>query len=248
MPSLSEIHGLIVHLPLLAVPVLALLVALERLGRGGDLVRRTQPWVLAAGAAGAAVAVLSGLLVLGGAQQTLRGSTGRLVWIHLGLGVVLALVLLLLGWLWWRAGQTGAPAPAFGARAGIAATALLLTVAVGYVGGKMVYAQGVGVEAGGQFAQTARGAALLAAGLATNADRLALGKQAYQTGLGCGSCHGMQAQGGRAPALAGGVELDGFRGSHGKGLYPASVLSDRMFQVVEDWLKTLADHPAATEG
>ena len=50
MPSLSEIHGLIVHLPLLAVPVLALLVALERLGRGGDLVPRTQPWVLAAGA------------------------------------------------------------------------------------------------------------------------------------------------------------------------------------------------------
>jgi uncharacterized membrane protein len=247
MPSLSEIHGLIVHLPLLAVPVLALLVALERLGRGGDLVQRTQPWVLAAGAVGAIVAVLSGLLVLGSAQQTLRGATAKLVWIHLGLGVVLALSLLLLGWLWWRAGTTGAT-PAFGARAGIAATALLLTVAVGYVGGKMVYGQGVGVDAGGQFAQTARGASLLAAGLATNADRVALGKQAYQTGLGCGSCHGMEAQGGSAPALAGGVELDGFRGAHGKGLFPASVISDRMFQVVDDWLRTLANHPAATEG
>ena len=144
--------------------------------------------------------------------------------------------------------RTGATAPAFGARAGVAATALLLTVAVGYVGGRMVYAQGVGVEAGGQFAQTARGASLLAAGLATNADRLALGKQAYQTGLGCGSCHGMQAQGGSAPALAGGVELDGFRGAHEKGLFPASVVTDPMFQVLDDWLKTLADRPAATEG
>jgi uncharacterized membrane protein len=247
MPSLSEIHGLLVHLPLLAVPVLALLVTLERLDRGGDLVRRTQPWVLGAGAAGAVVAVLSGLLVLGGAQQTLRGSTGKLVWIHLGLGVALALSLLLLVWIWWRAGGLSAT-PAFGARAGIAATALVLTVAVGFVGGKMVYAQGVGVHAGGQFAQTARGASLLAAGLATNADRLALGKQAYQTGLGCGSCHGMEAQGGSAPALAGGVELEGFRGTHGNGLFPANVVTDPMFQVVDDWLKTLADHPAATEG
>ena len=247
MPSLSEIHGLLVHLPLLAVPVLALLVALERFGRGGDLVRRTQPWVLAAGAAGAVVAVLSGLLVLGGAEQTLRGSTGKLVWIHLGLGVVLALSLLLLVWIWWRAGGMSAT-PTFGVRAGIAATALVLTVAVGFVGGKMVYAQGVGVQAGGQFAQTARGASLLAAGLATNADGLALGKQAYQKGLGCGSCHGMEAQGGSAPALAGGVELDGFRRTHGTGLFPASVVTDPMFQAVDDWLKTRADHPATTEG
>ena len=247
MPSLSELHGLIVHLPLLAVPVLALLVALERLGRGGDLPRRTQPWVLAAGLAGAIVAVGSGLLVLGGAQRTLRGNTGSLVWIHLGLGLVLTLALLLLGWLWWRAAAHGA-APALGARAGIALTALVLTVAVGYVGGRMVYAQGVGVDAGGQFAQTARGASQLAAGLATNADPLPLGKQAFQTGLGCGSCHGMNAQGGRAPALAGGVELEGIRGAHGTGLFPVSVVTDPMFQVVDDWLKTLADHPAATEG
>jgi len=247
VPSLSEIHGLIVHLPLLAVPVLALLVLLERLGRGGDLTRRTQPWVLGAGAAGAVVAVASGLLVLGGAQKTLRGSTGKLIWIHLGLGVVLALALLLLGWLWWRAASKGAT-PTFGARAGIAATALVLTVAVGFVGGKMVYAQGVGVDAGGQFAQTAQGASMLAAGLATKADPIALGKEAFQTGLGCGSCHGMDAQGGRAPALAGGVELDGFRGAHGSNLFPASVVTDPMFQVVDAWLKTLADHPAATEG
>ena len=124
----------------------------------------------------------------------------------------------------------------------------MLTVAVGYVGGKMVYAQGVGVDAGGQFAQTARGASQLAAGLATNADPMPLGKQAFQTGLGCGSCHGMDAQGGRGPALAGGVELEGFRGAHGSTLFPASVVTDPMFQVVDDWLKTLADHPAATEG
>lgn len=247
MPSLSEIHGLIVHLPLLAVPVLALLVVLERLGRGGDLPRRTQPWVLAAGASGAVVAVGSGLLVLGGAQKTLRGNTGNLVWIHLGLGVGLAIALLLLGWLWWRAASHGSEPP-FRARASIALAALVLTVAVGYVGGKMVYAQGVGVHAGGQFAQTARGSSQLAAGLATNADPLTLGKQAFQTGLGCASCHGMNAQGGRAPALAGGVEIGDFRGAHGAGLFPASVVTDPMFQAVDDWLRTLADHPAAAEG
>ncbi len=247
MPSLSELHGLIVHLPLLAVPVLALLVVLERLARGGDLPRRTQPWVLGAGAAGAVVAVASGLLVLGGAQKTLRGSTGKLVWIHLGLGVAVALILVLLGLLWWRAGKAGA-APSFGARASTAGAALVLTVAVGFVGGKMVYAQGVGVDAGGQFAQTARGASLLAGGLATHADPLPLGKQAFQTGLGCGSCHGMQAQGGRAPALAGGISLEAFRSGHGTGLFPASVVTDPMFQVVDDWLKTLSDHPAAVEG
>lgn len=247
MPSLSEIHGLIVHLPLLAVPVLALLIVLERLGRGADLVRRTQPWVLGAGAVGAVVAVLSGLLVLGGAQKTLRGSTGKLVWIHLGLGVAVAVTLVLLGLLWWLAGRNGS-APGFGARAALAGTALLLTVSVGFVGGKMVYAQGVGVDAGGQFAQTARGASLLAGGLATNADPLPLGKQAFQTGLGCGSCHGMQAQGARGPALAGGVPLEAFRSAHGNGLFPSSVVTDPMFQVVDDWLKTLSDRPAAVEG
>jgi uncharacterized membrane protein len=247
VPSLSEIHGLIVHLPLLAVPVLALLVLLELLGRGGDLVRRTQPWVLGAGAVGAVVAVGSGLLVLGGAQKTLRGSTGKLIWIHLGLGVVLALALLLLGWLWWRSASKGA-SPAFGTRASIAAVSLVLVVSVGYVGGKMVYAQGVGVDAGGQFAQTARGAEMLAAGLATHTDPVALGKQAYQTGLGCGSCHGMDAQGDRAPALAGGVELSWFRDAHAKELFPASVVTDPMFQALDDWLKTLASHPASPPG
>jgi mono/diheme cytochrome c family protein len=247
VPSLSEIHGLIVHLPLLAVPVLALLVLLERLGRGGDLVRRSQPWVLAAAAAGSVLAVGSGLLVLGGAQKTLRGSTGKLVWIHLGLGVVLGLSLLLLGWLWWRSASRGAE-PSFRTRAGIAGVALVLVVGVGYVGGKMVYAQGVGVEAGGQFAQTAQGAEVLAAGLATKADTVALGKQAFQTGLGCGSCHGMQAQGGRGPALAGGIELEWFRNAHGAELFPASVVTDPMFQAVDAYLKTLADHPAAADG
>ena len=247
MPSLAEIHGLIVHLPLLAVPVLALLVLLERLGRGGDLVRGSQPWVLAAGAVGSVVAVGSGLLVFGGAQKTLRGSSGRLIWIHLGLGLVLAVVLVLLGWCWRRAAATGG-APAFGTRAGITALALVLVVGVGYAGGKMVYAQGVGVDAGGQFAQTARGASALAAGLATHADPVALGREAFQTGLGCGSCHGMNAQGGRAPALAGGVPADWFRGAHGAGLFPASVVTDPMFKAVDAWLKTLADHPASAGG
>lgn len=247
MPSLSEIHGLVVHLPLLAVPVLVLLVLLERLGRGGDLVRRAQPWVLAGGAAGAVVAVLSGLTVFGGARKTLRGSTGSLIWIHLGLGLLLTAILVVLGWIWWRSARR-ARIPGLGARASATVAALVLVVAVGYVGGKMVYAQGVGVDAGGQFNQTARGAEQLAAGLATSGDRVALGKQAFQTGFGCASCHGMNAEGGRGPALAGGIELEWFRHAHGNELFPADVVTDPMFQALDDWLRTLADRPASGEG
>ena len=51
----------------------------------------------------------------------------------------------------------------------------------------------------------------------------------------------MRAQGGRAPALGGGIELEGFRGAHGTGLFPSSVVTDPMFQVVNDWLRTLPD-------
>jgi uncharacterized membrane protein len=247
VPSFAEIHGLIVHLPLLAVPVLVLLVVLERIGRGGDLPRRAQPWVLLGAAGGAVFAVLSGLTVLGTAQKTLRGTTGNLIWIHLGLGVVLAAALVLLGFFWWRADRRGGEL-AFAPRAGVALAALVVVVGVGYVGGKMVYAQGVGVDAGGQFNQTARGAEQLAAGLAASADTVALGKQAYQTGLGCGSCHGMDAQGGRGPALAGGIELDWFRQAHGTGLFPKNVVTDPMFQAVNDYLKTLASHQAAHDG
>lgn len=247
MPSLSEIHGLIVHLPLLAVPVLALLVGLEKLGRGGDLPRRAQPWVLLGAAAGAVVAVLSGLTVFGDARKTLRGSTGNLIWLHLGLGVVLATVLALLGLHWWHVARRGG-APSFGTRAGAALGALVIVVGVGYIGGKMVYAQGVGVEAGGQFNQTARGAEQLSVGLAKSSDAVALGKQAFQTGLGCGSCHGMEAQGGRGPALAGGVEVSWFRDAHGKELFPANVVTDPMFESVNAYLKTLAPQQAAQAG
>ena len=105
------------------------------------------------------------------AEQTLSGTTGKLVWLHLGLGVGLALSLLAPGWLWWRATTTAA-SPELGARVGIAGTALVLTVAVGFAGAKMVYAVAAGVGARRQNAQTACGASLLAAGLATNADRL----------------------------------------------------------------------------
>jgi hypothetical protein len=36
MPSLSEAHALVDHLPIFPVPVLARLVVLERMGRRGD--------------------------------------------------------------------------------------------------------------------------------------------------------------------------------------------------------------------
>ena len=67
------------------------------------------------------------------------------------------------------AGDDDGATPAFGARVGIAVTALALTVAVGFAGAKMVCAERAGIDAGRQYARTDRGASLLAAGLATNA-------------------------------------------------------------------------------
>ena len=243
MFSLAEAHGLVVHLPLLAVPVLALLAWLVWIGRGGDLVRRSEPYVFAASAAGAAVAVVSGLTVLQHARTELRGSTQWLFWIHLGVGLALAGLLVAVGGLrWWRWRQRQ-PDVGAGGLALVAVAALGLTVAGGYLGGQMVYRQGVGVSPDGQWAQTARGAELLAAGLASNESRVQLGKQAFQTGLRCSSCHGMKAKGGSAPPLAGGIELHGFRHTHGPGLFPRSVVTDQMIETIDAWLRTLPPIP-----
>jgi len=236
--SLSEIHGLVVHLPLLAVPTLALLAVLRWRGRGGDLVERAEPWVFGAAAGGAAIAVLSGLTVFQSARTELRGSTQWLALGHLGVGIGLVLVLGAVAlWRWW-AWRQGSAGPSPSALAVTALAALALAVTGGFLGGRMVYQQGVGVDAGGQFAQTARGAAELAAGLAQGDSRVALGRSAFQTGLGCASCHGMQAQGGRAPGLSGGIELEAFRHTHGAGLFPTSVVSDPMLAAIEAWLET----------
>lgn len=114
----------------------------------------------------------------------------------------------------------------------------MLVLVIGYVGGRMVYIHGTGVRAGGELAQTAHGAEQLAVGLVRGQSRVALGRTAFVSGLGCASCHGMQAQGGRGPCLSGGFELANFRRTHGDGLFPPQVVTPRMLNAVEAWLQT----------
>lgn len=238
MIGLSELHGLIVHLPLLAVPTLALLLVLARLGRGGDVPLRAEPWVFGAAAAGSVVAVGSGLLVFQNARTELR-SQQWLGFAHLLMGLALAALLVVVGWYRRRRHKRALPGLRAETLLAVSLAALALVVAGGYVGGRMVYVQGVGVARGGGFAQTAKGAELLAAGLAAGRSQVQLGKQAFQTGLACAQCHGMDAKGGSAPPLAGGISIDSFRQTHGRGLFPRSVVGDRMMAAVNAWLKTL---------
>jgi len=118
--------------------------------------------------------------------------------------------------------------------------ALVAVLAQGYIGGRMTYEHAVGIDSGGQLAQTAHGASQLEVALATGTAPAQAGKQAFsETGLGCASCHGDQAQGQRGPRLAGGVELEEFRGVHAHGLFPPAAVSDRDFAAINAYLKTL---------
>jgi mono/diheme cytochrome c family protein len=118
--------------------------------------------------------------------------------------------------------------------------ALVAVLAQGYLGGRMTYDQGVGVDAGGEFAQTATGAKALEADFAHGGPLADAGHRAFsRSGLGCASCHGDQAQGLRGPSLSGGVDLDEFRRAHGAGLFPPTVVTDRDFKAINAWLQSL---------
>lgn len=236
MVTLPEIHGLIVHLPVLAVPVVAVLGWLRWRDRGGEVIAAAEPWAFAAAVAGALLAVLSGLVVFQGARTTLRGGTGTLATVHLVLGVALLLLLAAVAVLRWRRRNGGVYLARTVALTGMASIVLVLVI--GYVGGRMVYVHGTGVHAGGEFQQTARGADQLAVGLARGGSSVALGHVAFTTGFGCGSCHGMSAQGGRGPCLSGGFEADGFDHTHGAGLFPRSVVTRSMVDAMNAWLAT----------
>ena len=125
----------------------------------------------------------------------------------------------------------------------VPALAVLIVVGVavqGYLGGRMTYDRGVGVASGGELAQTGFGARRLDAALARGESPVQAGRQAFSAdGLGCAQCHGDHAQGMRGPALAGGRDLDEFRHVHGKLLFPPKMVSDRDFQAVNAWLRTL---------
>lgn len=238
MIGLSELHALVIHLPLLGVPTLVALLVLARVGRGRDVALRAEPWVFGAATVGALVAVATGLAVFQHARTELRAQHW-LAFAHLAVGLLLAGLLVVVGWWRRRLHKRGRPPVGSGALLAVSLVALVLVVVGGWLGGRMVYVYGVGVAQGGSFAQTAKGAEELAAGLAAGGNEVRLGKQAYQTGLACADCHGLDAKGGSGPPLAGGISIERFRRTHGSGLFPTSVVGDRMMQAVNAWLKTL---------
>lgn len=228
MPHLSELHGAATHLAVIAVPLYALLLVLRRLGTGGESARAWEPWVLGAAALGVATSGLTGLLVKGQSETELRGSTYGIGGIHFWLGIGLGVAIAILMARRWRGG----------AWAGLAVLAVAAVFVQGYLGGRMTYEHGVGVQALGQARQTAIGSATLHVALADGAPAADAGEQAFDD-LGCASCHGDAAQGARGPRLAGGRDLDDFRRVHAAGLFPPAVVTDRDFAAIDAWLRTL---------
>jgi uncharacterized membrane protein len=241
MPHLSELHGAATHLAVVAVPVYLLILLVRRSGRGGAPLAAAEPWVVGAAAVGVALAGLTGLLVWGQSKTELRGNSGRLGTVHFWLGIGLALVVVAVAaWRFRRAGTNRHTHGLELVAGGLLALAAVLTQ--GYIGGRMTYEHGVGIDAGGQLAQTATGTAQLEVALAKGTPPAQAGRQAFSTdGLGCASCHGDQAQGQRGPRLAGGVKLEDFRHVHAAGLFPPQVVKDADFEAIDAWLKTLPD-------
>lgn len=233
MLTLPEIHGLIVHLPILAVPVVFVLGFLRWQERGGEAVARAEPWAFGAAVVGCGLAFLSGLTVFQDARTTLRGHTVTLVYVHLALAFVLTAAFAVVGFFRWKR-SVGERLVALTGLAGV-----VLVVVIGYIGGRMVYIHAVGIDKGGELAQTASAASTIAVDLSRHESQVAIGKWAWQQGLGCAACHGMRAQGARGPGLSGiGFDVARFRHTHGSGLFPAQIVSDRMLAAVNAWLRT----------
>jgi uncharacterized membrane protein len=240
MLHLSELHGAATHLAVVAIPVYAIVLILRRTGVGHPTLARVEPWALGLAVAGMVAAGVTGLLVRGQSLTELRGSTIMTGSWHFWLGIALALLLVAL--VVWRMRAVRSRRPTHGTAllaGGVIAVALVIVQ--GYLGGRMTYDQGVGIEAGGQFAQTATGASALHVAEARGEAPAKAGQAAFAaTGLGCARCHGDLAQGDRGPRLAGGVELTRFRHVHDQGLFPASVVTDRDFDAINAYLRTLS--------
>jgi mono/diheme cytochrome c family protein len=240
MPHLSELHGAATHLAVVAIPLFAILHFLRRAGRGGPAVVGAEPWALGAAVAGVAAAGVTGLLVWGQAQTSLRGQHFRVGTAHFWLGIAVAVAAVLATVDWYlsrrRDGERDRPVA-------VPVLAVLIVVGVavqGYLGGRMTYDRGVGVFDGGELAQTAAGTAALEAALAKGVPAAQAGKVAFSSqGLGCARCHGDLAEGQRGPNLQGGRELGDFRRVHGHGLFPAQAVGDRDFAAIDAYLKTL---------
>ena len=239
MPHLSELHGAATHLAVVAIPLYVIVLLCRRAGYGGDALVRAEPWVVAGAVAGTVLAGATGLLVWGQAQTELRGNSFRIGTVHFWLGIaVTVIVFVVAGWRFRRVKQDRHTHGHALLAGGLLALAAVL--AQGYLGGRMTYHHGVGVDGGGQFAQTANGVSKLNVALAKGTAPATAGRQAFaRTGLGCASCHGDQAQGLRGPALAGGAELEEFRHVHGTGLFPPDAVKDSDFAAINAWLRTL---------
>jgi mono/diheme cytochrome c family protein len=240
MIHLSELHGAATHLAVVALPLFAILSACRRAGVGGIAVVRAEPWALAACVAGVAAAGATGLLVWGQAQTELRGQSFRSgtahFWIGIGLAVLVAIPAEAHAVAHWR----GARRPAARVFGAVAALAVVAVVVQGYLGGRMTYEHGVGIQDGGQFAQTAVGVRRLQASLDRGASEADAGRVAFSAqGLGCARCHGDRAEGRRGPRLAGGIEIPDFRRVHDHGLFPRRVVTDRDVAAIDAWLRTL---------
>src|SRR4051812_38950124 len=145
MPHLSELHGAATHLAVVAVPVYLLILLVRRTGRGGEALIAAEPWVLGAALGGVALAGVTGLLVRGQAETELRGHSIRLGTVHFWLGIVLAVMLAIVAA--WRRRRVTTDRHTHGLElvsGGI--LALIAVLAQGYIGGRMTYNHGIGVN------------------------------------------------------------------------------------------------------
>lgn len=237
---LSELHGAATHLAVVAIPLFAILHFVRRAGRGGPAVVGAEPWALGAAIIGVAAAGVTGLLVWGQAQTTLRGQHFRIGTAHFWLGIAITVLALLATADWWRSRARDGVHHRPVVVPVLAVLIVLGVVAQGYLGGRMTYDKGVGVFDGGEMAQTAAGASALNAALARGVAPATAGRMGFSAqGLGCARCHGDQAEGLRGPNLQGGREVEEFRHVHGHGLFPSQAVSDRAFAAINAYLKTL---------
>ena len=165
MPHLSELHGAATHLAVVAIPLYVIVLLCRRADLGGDALVRAEPWVVGGAVVGTVLAGATGLLVWGQAQTELRGNSFRIGTVHFWLGI--AVTLIVFGVAAWRFRRVKQDRHTHGHA--LLAGGLLALVAVfaqGYLGGRMTYHHGVGVDAGGQFAQTAHGVSNLEVALA----------------------------------------------------------------------------------
>lgn len=240
MPHLSELHGAATHLAVVTIPLYAVVMLVRRIGVGGHHLVRAEHWIMGGAVIGSALAGVTGLLVWGQAQTALRGQSLRIGTAHFWIGIAIAVVVVLSAIGRVRVlRKDGLRAHPVLLAGGVLAVVLVL--AQGYLGGRMTYQHGVGVQAGGQDAQTAIGVKKLEVALATHHSPLAAGREAFSAdGLGCARCHGDRAQGQRGPRLAGGKDLADFRRVHANGLFPPSVVTDRDFAAINAYLESLA--------